>query len=173
MPLSVLAIDPGCEQSAWVLYDGTRVVSHNIEANELVEARLMNDKLRDDWALVIEQITSYGMPVGVEVFDTVFWTGRFYAAAKTLCRIPHRVPRRDVKLHLCQSARAKDANVRQALLDRFGGKEKAVGRKASPGPLYGVKADCWQALALAVTWVDLHGTPLSVGDREAKSSTLG
>ena len=55
-------------------------------------------------------------------------------------------------MHLTNSARAKDANVRQALLDKFGpGKEKAVGKKATPGPLDGLTGDCWSALGVAVT----------------------
>jgi hypothetical protein len=45
---------------------------------------------------------------------------------------------------------AKDANIRQAILDRFGGKEKAIGKKANPGPLYGVKSHLWSALAVAL-----------------------
>jgi len=56
--------------------------------------------------------------------------------------------RRDVKMHLCGSARAKDANIRQALLDRLG----PVGTKKAPGPLYGVKSHIWAALAVAVTY---------------------
>src|ERR1019366_6572924 len=103
----------------------------------------------------IEMVASYGMAVGASVFDTCVWAGRFiecwsrtgfdrdWAAG--------RVFRREVKLHLCGSARAKDANVRQALIDRYGGKEKAVGRKKTPGPLYGLKSDCWSALAVAIT----------------------
>jgi hypothetical protein len=58
-----------------------------------------------------------------------------------------------VKLHLCGSSRAKDPNVRTALLDRFGG-AGAKGTKAAPGPLYGIAADLWSALAIAVTWTD-------------------
>ncbi len=42
------------------------------------------------------------------------------------------LPRRAVKLELCADSRAKDANIRQALLDRFGG-STAIGRKAAPG----------------------------------------
>jgi hypothetical protein len=54
-----------------------------------------------------------------------------------------------VKLHLCESVRANDSNIRAALIDRFGpGKEKAVGRKATPGPLFGLKGDEWSALAI-------------------------
>ena len=61
------------------------------------------------------------------------------------------LPRRAVKLALCGDSRAKDANIRQALIDRFGG-SAAIGRKAAPGPLYGISRDVWSALAIAVTY---------------------
>lgn len=154
--MTVLGIDPGSESSAWVLWDGERVAMHRKQANEEVEEWLRFEPACH--AIVIEQIASYGMAVGAEVFETCVWTGRFIGAATYLPSVPiHRMPRKDVKLHLCGQARAKDSNIRQALIDRFGGKEKAIGRKHSQGPLYGLKADEWQALALAVTWFDLHG----------------
>jgi hypothetical protein len=59
--------------------------------------------------------------------------------------------RRDVKLHLCDSPRAKDGNVRQALLDRLG----PQGTKKAPGPTYGVKSHEWAALAVAVYGWDM------------------
>lgn len=152
--MTILAIDPGPVESAWVRYDGrtNSVLLARKEANALV--------LQQWWSVadvvVIEQVRSYGMPVGAEVFDTVHWSGRFHQAAlgDYGCANPAvvLVPRKDVKLHLCQSPRANDATIRQALIDKFGGKDKAIGRKSSPGPLYGLKADCWQALALGVTW---------------------
>ena len=100
---------------------------------------------------VIEQVASYGMPVGEEVFETVFWSGRFaeaYGAARV-----KRMPRLKVKMHLCHDSRAKDGNIRQAVIDRFGG-ASAIGKKATPGPLYGVSGDVWAALALALTYAE-------------------
>lgn len=159
--MTVLAIDPGSEQSAWVLYDGTTVLEHGKQPNASVRARLVLHGDSFD-VVVIEQIASYGMAVGAEVFETVHWAGRFYELCTGIVEgHARRMFRRDVKLHLCQSARAKDSNVRQALLDRFGGEKAAKGNKAAPGPLYGLKADEWQALALAVTWVDLHAQKVS------------
>jgi hypothetical protein len=165
--MTVLGIDPGSERSAWVLYDGQRVYLHGITENSrlLQEIGRINAdgfECADIGRLVIEEITSYGMPVGREVFATVFWSGRFAEAFNARRWAPagqsfETLPRRDVKLHLCQSARAKDANVRQALLDRFGGEKAAKGNKAAPGPLYGLRKDEWAALAIAVTWVDLYG----------------
>jgi hypothetical protein len=147
----ILAIDPGSEQSAWLVYNsetaGIRQFAIVPNGDLLLQLRL---GVTAD-VVVIERIESYGMAVGREVFDTVHWSGRFTEA----CR-PTRVeqlPRRAVKLAICGDSRAKDANIRQALLDRFGG-TSAVGRKAAPGPLYGVSRDVWSALAIAVTWAD-------------------
>ena len=60
-----------------------------------------------------------------------------------------------MKLTLCGDARAKDPNIRAALIDRWGGsKAAAVGTKKSPGPLYGFKSDMWAALAVAETFIE-------------------
>ncbi len=151
----VVAIDPGTEQSALVQFDGERVLQHLTLPNVT-----LLDQLRSyDWTaavLVLEMIASYGMAVGKETFETVFWIGRF-AEAWHPARFD-RMYRRDVKQHLCHTARATDSNIRQALIDRFGPtSEKAIGRKANPGPLYGLKGHEFAALAVAITWWDQYG----------------
>jgi hypothetical protein len=166
------AVDPGTLQSALVVCRrggpfGLDVVSARMLLNGPLLAELARVTQPAD--LVIEQIASFGMAVGAEVFETVFWTGRFFEAwpgASTR----HRLPRSAVKMHLCQTMRAKDSNIRQALIDRFGG-ASAIGKKAAPGPLYGVRSHCLAALAVAVTWNDQHAQastsqgfgPLSAG----------
>lgn len=144
--MTILAIDPGTTESGWCVFNGRRVLDSGIFDNQT-----MLDVIRRHPAemLCIEMIASYGMPVGREVFETCVWIGRYQQAWKTPESVV-LVYRKDVKLHLCDSPRAKDAHIRQALLDRFGG-EQAVGRKATPGPLYGVKSHAWAALAVAVT----------------------
>jgi len=147
----ILAIDPGSTQSAWVEYVKGMPVAWAKEDNEKVLAKCQ----RHPYQLCIESIASYGMAVGAEVFETCVWSGRFMQAWNNKLGspiTPTRVYRKDVKLHLCGLTRAKDTNVRQALIDRYGpGKEVAIGKKATPGPLYGMKSDCWAALAVAVT----------------------
>lgn len=151
----ILAIDPGPEKSAYVLWTGQKVKDHGI---------LMNLGLRDClylWrrngsVLVVEMIASYGMAVGAEVFETCVWTGRFVEAWSARQAFIYR---REVKLALCGDSRAKDANIRQALIDRFGGKEKAIGKKANPGPLYGIKGDEWSALSVAITYEEKRKKP--------------
>lgn len=149
-PSHLLAIDPGPTESALLLY------STKLHAPTRWE-KIPNRVCWPAWAwkanrLAVEMVASYGMSVGAEVFETALWAGRF------LERWEHQhategqlVYRADVKLHLCHSKRAKDSNVRQALIDRYGGKQRAIGRKASPGPLYGLSGDGWAALGVAVT----------------------
>lgn len=154
----ILAIDPGPEQSAYVLYDNdTRTPVEHGKIDNFTLLRKLGSwhafETHHVHELAIEMIASYGMPVGREVFETCVVIGRIlHAWEDDDCAT--RVYRSEVKTHLCGSVRAKDANVRQALLDAFGGKEKAVGSKKQPGPLYGVKADVWSALAVAITLAD-------------------
>jgi len=148
----VLAIDPGPERSAFAVYNpltkGLR--SFAIAPNAELLAQLRSGVSVDVAAVVIEKVESFGMAVGAEVFETVFWSGRF---AEAVHPVPvERLGRRAVKTAICHSARATDANIRAALLDRYGGRERAVGTKRAPGPLHGVAKDVWSALALAVAW---------------------
>jgi hypothetical protein len=159
--MRILAIDPGSERSAWLWltdqharFEGRVPGTFGLESNERVLALCRADLIHEQSdVVVIEKMESYGMPVGREVFETVRWSGRFEEACRPVQVV--YLPRRTVKLHLCGTSRAKDANIRQALLDKFGGKDVAVGRKAHPGPLYGIHADLWSALALAVTYAEL------------------
>ncbi len=148
--MKILAIDPGNTLSAWCLVEDGKPR----EFGKLLNGELLG-KLRaepKDQLLAIEMIASYGMAVGREVFDTCVWIGRFAEAWGLEYRLVYR---KDVKLFHCQSMRATDANIRAAIIDRFGpGKEKAVGTKAAPGPLYGIKGDEWSALAVGLT---VHG----------------
>ena len=149
----VLAIDPGPTTSGWVLFDGARVVAGGADT---INAGLAAYLPSIGSPVAIEWISNMGMQVGASVFETCYWVGRFDAAAGGACI---RIKRIDVKKHICGQTRAKDANIRAALIDRFGGiegKAKAVGTKNNPGPLYGVKTHMWAALAVACTWWDLH-----------------
>ena len=147
----ILAIDPGSERSALLVYAEGRPQWHGISPNATVLESLRYELFGACDVVVIEQIESYGMAVGREVFDTVHWSGRFTEAVERTGVPVVQLPRRTVKLAICGDTRAKDANVRQALLDRFGG-SAAKGTKRYPGPLYGISADLWSALAIAVTY---------------------
>jgi hypothetical protein len=127
-----------------VWYDPTqrRIADHCDEPNEAILQRV---KI---WQghFVIEKIACMGMAVGEDVFETVFWSGRFCQASWSF----DRVTRAEAKMHLCGSMRAKDANIRQALIDKLG----PQGTKKNPGPTYGISKHLWSALAVAVTYAE-------------------
>lgn len=149
----ILAIDPGNIESAFVLMskDYKPIKFGKIPNNELKNSIIDMYAEHHFEDVAIEMIASYGMAVGASVFDTCVWIGRFEETAIRCSGVNvKKVFRKEVKLNLCQSPKAKDGNVIQALKDRFGDK----GTKANPGFFYGFKADCWQAFAVGATWLD-------------------
>lgn len=149
--VKLFAIDPGPEESAYVVFKGDIRARGKCSNADLLAAVRRYRNVEPEAVLVIEQVAAMGMAVGAEVFETVFWSGRF---AEAWGGVWGRVKRHEVKMHLCGNTRAKDGNIRQALIDRYGGKAKAIGKKKSPGPLYGISGDVWQALAVAITWTE-------------------
>jgi hypothetical protein len=146
--MNVLGIDPGTFKSAYVVFDGEEILDYGKIPNDDI-FQVISD-LDESSHVGIEQIKSYGMAVGAEVFETCWWSGRFYECTEMLLKTPHMIPRKEVCMHVCNDGRAKDANVRQAMLDRFG----APGNKKNPGTTYGIGKDVWSALAIACTIYD-------------------
>ena len=158
-----VAIDPGNIESAWVLYD---TISHKVHnAAKEPNAKVIDRIINDGWynrggvqlapeLLCMEMIESMGMAVGLSVFHTCVWIGRFLQAweqSGLLGEVRH-VTRRQEKLFLCGTMRAKDKNIRQAVMDRYGNtRQEVIGKKKTPGPLYGIANDMWAALAVAIT----------------------
>lgn len=186
--LTHLAVDPGNKESGWVLFtlqDGYPG-GVNIESFGVIENGELQNKIeelhkaerkagRKLGCLCIEMPKAQGMAVANEVFETCVFVGRL------LQTWPGTdwsyVFRGEVKLAICGQARAKDPNVRQALIDLWGGKDDAIGGVKCPickgkghtgrerveckcktgwkipkGPLHGMAADSWAALAVAYSW---------------------
>ena len=145
----ILAIDPGTTQSAFCWYERGATPKAGILSNDEMIS-VITDCGYPTLNVVIEMIASYGMAVGKEVFETVRWVGRFQQAHIYPEQV-NFVYRKEVKMHLCHSMKAKDANIRQALIDKIG----PQGTKKAPGPTYGLAKDMWAALAVAVTFDEL------------------
>ena len=136
----ILALDPGTTHSAFVQYDQRGIHDHGHLPNAEIRQILIG---REYDRVACEMIASYGMAVGSSTFETCVWIGRFTEVARVDVEL---IFRKDIKLFLCGTMRAKDANIRQALIDKIG----PQGTKAQPGPTYGIKSHSWAALAVAV-----------------------
>lgn len=157
---TLLAIDPGSTQSAYVMIsDDYRPQRFAKDTNDHVLDMLYGIPPGGRTQVVIETSTNYGsgMPAGKDIFNTYIWVGRFIEAFRGRAHPEvELVLRQSIKAWLCGSSRAKDGNVRQALIDRFAPDVGNHGRgyKDAPGFFYGFAADVWQAYALAVYWLD-------------------
>ena len=156
---TILAIDPGNMESGYVLveHDGQEI-RKVLDVGKIPNDDMYNVLCSPYDHLAIEMVAGMGMPVGQEVFDTCFWIGRFWEFARvySMGHPPQKIYRREEKLYLCGCLSAKDKNIRQALIDRYGG----VGTKKEPGFFYvnGTKfaKDMWAAMAVAVTYFDKY-----------------
>lgn len=148
----ILSIDPGNIESAYCIIE--KETYKPLEFGKIENHELLNkiSIFKDIECIVVEKVASYGMAVGKEVFDTCEWYGRFiqkYCDCNDNFKIEY-IYRREEKINLCGNMKAKDSNIRQALIDRFG----QVGVKKNPGWFYGFKKDIWSAYAVAVTYLD-------------------
>ena len=155
----ILAVDPGDQLSAFVVYDGKRPVDHGKLTNETLLMRLNHGDLHcHDLSqcshLAIEMAESFGAKVWNQVFLATLWAGRFVEAFGGPYTL---MSRQKTKLYVTGNPRARDAQVRACLIDRYGGKDVALGTKAAPGLLRGLTADRWAALALAVAYSEGQG----------------
>lgn len=146
----ILGIDPGQEKSAYLLWDKD---NREILAMEIVDNEYLINPIistLEYGVCGIETVVSYGMPVGKTTFETCFWLGEFRRRLKDINKKFYLIEKPNIRLHFCNSRRAKDSNINQALVDRFGKK----GTKKNPGILYGVKTHIWSALAISVYLAD-------------------
>jgi len=156
--MNVIAIDPGPTRSAFVTvrHGSTIPVSGGIyENHELLSWLSTWSEILGYRFIAIEGVKSYMQRIGQETLDTAFWSGRFAEVVITDPNVQvFRIFRKDVRKTVCGNGAAKDADIRAAMIDLYGGKEKAIGNKKNRGPLYGVKKDMWQALGLAHAFID-------------------
>lgn len=181
-----IAIDPGFRTTGWALLRPIadkllpELVDHgNTPTIEFLE-RLRSDSELIITEAVIENVGHYGtgMSAGSEVFDTCIFLGQMHEILESVHGAPvKKIRRQTIKTQLCGRATAKKAEVRQAVIDRWGGNERAIGGKkcpqckgkgwrgrgrstcaecngdgwyVPPGPLYGVTGHAWDALAAGI-----------------------
>jgi len=144
----ILAIDPGPEESAWLVMICGLPYNFKKEGNDEIISQLRGIQGTKHDTVVIEEIQNQGMPIGKTTIQAAMWTGRFAQVATDIGFPVVLVGRRDIKLHWCGNMRAKDPNVRQALVDHYG----PPGTKKNPGVTHGIKKDIWSALAIAGFW---------------------
>lgn len=145
----ILALDPGPNETGFVLiWREGGIISKGVKPNDFI-LNLIDSTDQSETMIAVETISSYGKMVGNDIFDTCIWVGRFIQSANYPEEVS-KVSRRDVKLHICGTTRAKDKDIRAALIERCG----EPGTKKNPGPTHGIASHAWAALAVALTVKD-------------------
>lgn len=152
---TVLAIDPGPVQSAYAII---RRKDLYVEDFGILENKKLIDTMQYicqdvNIDIAVEMIASYGMAVGATVFETCVWIGRILQSLDPYGLRSTRVYRKDVKMNLCGATKAKDANIRQAIIDRYSALYGDSCTKKN-GMLYKVSKDVWAAIAVGLTAID-------------------
>lgn len=152
----ILAIDPGCTDSAFVMMTENFIPTKYEKVTNDDMLNVIENCEHLCSTLVIEMIASYGMPVGKEVFDTCIWIGRFTQVALDTGMAVKYVTRNEVKQNLCHSSKANDVTIKQALVDRFAYNvpNHGKGSKSQQGWFYGFRSDVWASYAVGVTYLD-------------------
>ena len=153
----IVGIDPANVQTAVIVESvkENKIILKGIFPNEELGSVIseVNRLAIDREAKVhigIEMIASYGMAVGATVFETCVTIGRLLQICEDYFgQTPQRIFRKDVKMCLCHTMKAKDANIRQALIDIYG----IPGTKKNPNPYYNdseerMSKDLWAALGV-------------------------
>ena len=138
---TIIGIDPGNKETAIVMIEGSKIIDHIYLPNDQALHFINGANKIYDADFYCEMIASYGMPVGKTVFETCLFIGRILQVAPETKLITRNV----VKNAICHSSKAKDANIRQALIDIYG----EVGTKKNQGGTFGMSGDKWAALAVA------------------------
>jgi hypothetical protein len=153
--MKILAIDPGNIESGYAIIEmpDFKLLEFGKVKNEELLSMLTLIPYKID-TVAIEMVQCLGMAVGKDVFDTCVWIGRFVQALAN--DGVDFVYRKEEKICLCGSLKAKDVNIKQALINRYAKHDFKNGKgvKKNPDTFYGVSKDVWQAIAVGVTYYE-------------------
>ena len=163
----IFAIDAGNTQSGYAIItmpDFELWAFGKIDNADLLEMLELGHYEEECDIFAFEMVASYGMPVGKDVFETCVSIGQFEHAARYSAKHSEFNPkfkyiyRKDEKMTLCNSMKAKDSNIRQALINRYAKHDfkNGKGTKKNPDTFYGVSNDVWAAIAVGVTCYELE-----------------
>lgn len=153
--MKLIALDVGTTQSGYCIVD---VDTYKPLEFGKVDNNILLEKVKNSEydMLVYEEFQSYGMPVGKSTIESITWNGRYIQSALDREKKVYAIYRKDEKINLCGTMKAKDSNIRQALVDRFAKFDfkSGKGTKNNKDFFYGFSKDSWSAFAISTTWID-------------------
>ena len=162
----ILGIDPGPVKSGYIFLSLSnenifnRIDKNHVENNKMKRIIISKCIKFNNIEIVVETIVSYGTVMSQATIGTSIWAGRFLQMVEDVNKKVSFLSRPDVKMNLCKDSRAKKANMKQAIKDRFG----EYGTKKNPGRLYSLKTNLekgvlehiWASFQLAISYIDIN-----------------
>lgn len=127
----ILGIDPGSERSGYVLLVNGVPDEHGWVLNMQLLQRL-RDGFADGAHLAVETLHPRGELASRDAFETQLWAGRYVEAADQRGTQHTKIDPLDSRLAVTGRSNAKDGEVKQALIDMFGGNAQAIGGVRCP-----------------------------------------
>lgn len=162
---NIMSIDVGTEYSGYCILNSKTyaLIDFGKVENECLLEKVK--KLYYD-VLVYEKFVSFGMPIGQSTIESIQWNGRYIQSALDVGAEVFPITRKMEKINICGSMKAKDANIRQALIDRFAvfDFKNGKGTKKNKDWFYGVSKDVWSAIAIGVTYLDIKKGDYEYGE---------
>jgi len=170
----VLSLDPGNEETGFVLWDSKRkmILDKDKLSNEELQKKLpslvkMNNLFKGEEVecVGIEMISSYYMPVGQPIFDCCLWIGIFKNTLENLGFKPKLIFRQSIKMHHALAISKVNDSVINGILRQKYGEDNT---QKTPNKLYwneyveksgGAKyqnGDIWSAFAVATYLLQNH-----------------
>lgn len=154
--MKIFAIDAGNTESGYAIINmpDFKILDKGKVNNEEMRKIAAEQKYNVD-LVALEMVASYGMAVGKDVFETCVFIGRLAEICNDV-NVDY-IYRKDEKITICGSMKAKDSNIKQELINRYAQHDfkQGKGTKKNPDTFYGVAKDVWQAIAVGVTAYEL------------------
>lgn len=153
--MEILCLDVGTEESAYCIINSETYKPLKFEKiNNIELLKIVKNEKYDK--MVYEEFQCYGMAIGVSTIKSITWNGRYIQSALDRNKPVEYIYRKEEKMNLCGSMKAKDTNIRQSLIDRFAefDLKQGKGTKDNKDFFYGFKSDIWASYAVGVTYLD-------------------
>lgn len=159
--MRILGIDPGPVTHGAVVYDTDALkVSWASKAATALEIHIECAQHPVEYVLIERPAAMGTLGVGIvgHLLDTAWAAGELAESFRAMEVPLQSMTRRQVlrSLGVMAGRGSADSRVRAAcILDhQVPGGPSAIGKKANPGPLYGVSSHAWQALGLVLAWIE-------------------
>ena len=146
----IIGVDPGPLKSGICGWNGYAPFYPNYDLNDVIFTDVNSLHLDQEKLILAVEKPVCQRYSGSSVSETAVQAGIFIGIWKP--KDYHLITRSKIRWHIGKVKKTNDSVIRRKLIERI---HPDYNLHHNPGPLIGITADIWQALAVAVTCFDL------------------